>query len=1227
MNSAGTPPGGPRNITVPRRIALGIALLYALFGSLWIVASDRLLPDLGVDIDDLMWLGTAKGLLFVLVTSAVLYVLMRVTPREPEEGGMPQARGGLLSIVFLCLAGAILLIGYQVQRQHVQSIEERNYSALRSTAVIKAQRVGEWFGDQLDAVTAIGRMYAEGASGLPAVDEATQPHGELLKRLAPTARLLGLHAIVLAGADGRVLLADGSPPRRQLLERALDDAAGRDIGFSGAMAAGDDAMQAVLAYRLRTGQGVAAGPAWLVAVFDPGPRLYSILQRWPLAGTSGETSLASLGPDGELVFLPGFEAPLFGGRQLTFPTRTEEPGSAYAPRTEQGIIEGFLPDGRSILLTMSRVPGVHWIVVGAIDRDEVYAGVAKLLRNTALVVLVAVLIAGWLILALFRQQQLLNRALLDSARRERDVLDQHFSYLTRFANDIILLMDAEGRIVNCNDRALSAYGHSRGELIGRSTLELQPPALVAAGRRQLSIARREGGLVFETWHRRKDGSEFPVESSVRSFEVDGEIFIQGILRDITERTRVEEALRRSEARFRNIFDHTAVGLAHVAVDGRFLMVNPRFAELLGYSPAELESMTVWDVSLPEDLPRELPLGQAVMAGERDGFTLEKRYRRKDGKVFWAQLKASAVREGNGQVEYLVGVIEDIGPRKRLQAQLKRSNKLYRTLSETNRAIARMRDLDQLLPEACRIAATHASLPLVAVACPTAAGPVLVASAGPDVEAFATQLLEAQGPGDIFAFPDDVAGQPGIIVVNDVEAAPVSAGTRLACLRRGVRAFASFPLGSGRRPEARFAVFSHEPGYFEGDTLDLLSDMARDLTLAMDGAMERLAREQAEGRLQEVARRMSALVDAAPVPVFGLDAEGQVLDVWNPAAERLFGWRRADVVGKRLPIVLESEEHQAQFDALCRQVLGGEDFLGLEASCRRRDGSTGYLSVSASRITTASGAPGVMVVAEDITARYESTAALRAARDELEQRVAERTAELAAARDRAEEADRIKTEFLANISHELRTPLNSIIGFSSLLLSGAPGAVNDEQEKQLTIVRRAGERLLALIEDILDISRLQASDTRLPCEPTPLRDMVLRVADTMRGQAIGRGLAIRTEIESCSAMAEARRLEQVIRNLVSNAVKYTEQGEVTIRCGQFDGGVDIAVQDTGRGISPEEQARLFIPFAQLGHGEPGRPGAGLGLAISRRLVEAMGGSISVDSAPGRGSVFTVRLDAA
>jgi two-component system, sensor histidine kinase and response regulator len=210
---------------------------------------------------------------------------------------------------------------------------------------------------------------------------------------------------------------------------------------------------------------------------------------------------------------------------------------------------------------------------------------------------------------------------------------------------------------------------------------------------------------------------------------------------------------------------------------------------------------------------------------------------------------------------------------------------------------------------------------------------------------------------------------------------------------------------------------------------------------------------------------------------------------------------------------------------------------------------------------------------------------------------------------------------------LRMPLNSIIGFSSLLLSGGPGTINVEQGKQLAIIREAGERLSALIEGVLDLSRLQAGNARLPCEPTPLRDMVLRIADTLRPQAIGRGLTLETEIGPCVAIAEPRRLEQVITILVGNAISCTLAGAVRVRCGTQDGVVAIAVEDSGPGLSAADQQLLFVPFSATQERAAAPGDAGLNLAIARRLVEAMGGGIWVDSEPGRGSVFTVRLDAA
>jgi PAS domain S-box-containing protein len=692
---------------------------------------------------------------------------------------------------------------------------------------------------------------------------------------------------------------------------------------------------------------------------------------------------------------------------------------------------------------------------------------------------------------------------------------ERFAHLTRFTNDIVLFTDTEGRIVSCNERALAAYGFTGVELAGRAAAELSPPGLVAAGRRQLNLAKARGGLVYETCHRRKDGSEFPVEISVRPFETGGERFIQHVVRDITARKRVEEALRRSESWLRDM------------------------------------------------------------------------------------------------------------------AELQRSNQIYRMLSATNRAIARARTLEELLGEACSIAVSQPGLSLAAVTRPDPgpgmAGPKVIASGGLQSrdlveELLALELREASAGKDAGA---DI----GILVVNDVEHGPVTGGARLACLRRGVRSYASFPLGNAGCPDARFTLFSSEAGFFDRDTLDQLADVARDLSLAVSRFTERAARQRAEIRLREATHRMSALVDAAPVAIFDLDPEGRVLGVWNPAAERMFGWRRHEVLGRRLPVLAIDEEDEAQFDAAHRTVLLGGSVAGLEACRRRRDESLVQLSLSMAPVAANDGTPAVLVVAEDIATRHESIELVRRSRDELEERILERTLELASARDRAEEADRIKSAFLGNISQELRTPLNSIIGFSSLLLSGAPGAINEEQGKQLAIVRDAGERLLALVENVLDMSRLQATNVRLPCEPTPLRDMALRVADTMRAQAIGRGLTLETDVEHCVALAEPRRLEQVIMNLVSNAVKFTTVGGVTVRCRRKNRIIEIAVADTGPGIRPEEQHGLFAPFSPVKPGRSERDGNGLGLAISRRLVEAMGGGIWVESEPGRGSVFTVRLEAA
>jgi len=262
-----------------------------------------------------------------------------------------------------------------------------------------------------------------------------------------------------------------------------------------------------------------------------------------------------------------------------------------------------------------------------------------------------------------------------------------------------------------------------------------------------------------------------------------------------------------------------------------------------------------------------------------------------------------------------------------------------------------------------------------------------------------------------------------------------------------------------------------------------------------------------------------------------------------------------------------------------------------------------------------------------TGREQALLQLEAYRDHLEEIVAERTRELAKAKEAAESAARHKSAFLATMSHELRTPLNSIIGFSGVLEQELAGPLNDEQKKQLGMISDSAEHLLALINDVLDISKIEAGQLKVEAGPVEVRTVIEKAVRTVTPLAEGKNLALELEIdpEAGLVIADSRRVEQVLLNLLSNAIKFTDKGTVRVRCTAEGAMVRISVTDTGIGIQKEYLERLFKPFTQIETGLSRKyEGTGLGLSISRRLVVLMGGEIMVESEPGRGSTFSFTL---
>jgi signal transduction histidine kinase len=259
---------------------------------------------------------------------------------------------------------------------------------------------------------------------------------------------------------------------------------------------------------------------------------------------------------------------------------------------------------------------------------------------------------------------------------------------------------------------------------------------------------------------------------------------------------------------------------------------------------------------------------------------------------------------------------------------------------------------------------------------------------------------------------------------------------------------------------------------------------------------------------------------------------------------------------------------------------------------------------------------------DVTERKRAEVELRRLNAELEARVVRRTAQLAQAKEQAEAADRTKSAFLAIMSHELRTPLNSIIGFTGILL-GLAGTLNAEQAKQLGMVQNSARHLLSLINDVLDISKIEAGQMEVVLAPFDMRDLLEKATAAALPQAERKGLALRVEIAPAvgTLNSDRRRVEQILINLVSNAIKFTKEGEIRITSWVAGERLLTCVADTGIGIQREDWDKLFQPFRQIETGLDRKvEGTGLGLSICRRLVELLGGAIWVESAWGQGSIY-------
>ncbi|MBI5566150.1 MAG: PAS domain S-box protein [Chloroflexi bacterium] len=721
-------------------------------------------------------------------------------------------------------------------------------------------------------------------------------------------------------------------------------------------------------------------------------------------------------------------------------------------------------------------------------------------------------------------------------------------------------------------------------------------------------------------------------------------------RRITDLEQVEAALRESEARFRSYFELPLAGRAITSPDKGWLDVNAALCDLLGYTRAELMQTTWNDLTHPDDLAADLAQFTRVLAGEIDGYTLEKRFIRKDGQLIHAELAIHCLRQSDGAVDYFVALLQDITGRKQLENTLRDSEARFRAIVEQATDGIVLAD-----EQGTVIEWNHALEQVTGIPRAEALGqPVwdvqgrlmLAARRDPSAVTFFKNSLLASlttGQSPYFNAPSEVQIETASGEVRTISQSNFPIKTANGYRLSGV----IHDITDRKRIEQQLERRASQ--------MATINDIGRQITaaLAVDDVLERAAHLMHE--------RLG--YHHVGIFVFNGDHTGLVLRGRAGKFTHLFaanhrlsigqgivGWVAKH--GQRLlanDVQAEPRYVNAYGEALPTRselavpiVIVGEVWGVLDAQSPQLnafdDNDVLVTETLADQIAVALENARLYEAAQhEIAERRQVEELLHELNATLEQRVADRTAELqaanaalAAANARLTELDRLKDEFLSRISHELRTPLTGILIALELLETSKP----EKRERHMQRLKHSADRLHAMIEDILMFSQLNRYTDPATLQPIALNPWLESRLATWQALSADRGLVLRPNLarDVPPVRADSALVMQALSRVVTNAINYTSTGSVTIstvRC-DADGHAwaTVSVTDTGPGITPEDLPHIFERFYRgSAAADYKTSGAGIGLSISREIVERLGGRLTVETELGVGSTFTLWLPVA
>ena len=1120
------------------------------------------------------------------------------------------------SILFIFIA-AIIILGYryyQIQKEHIR---QQKCDELTAIAELKLGQVVQWREECSSTANRIFRtvVLARQVESFFNMPGAVKQRQELLTWMESFQSRGFYSDIFLVDTQGNVRLSvatQSSTPgfyAQDLIRESLNYRRVIFLNLHASEAKPHARIDLVIPLLAGDRKDSVAIGAFLVRI-DPSKILFPLIQSWPIPSRSSETVLIEQQGD-SIVFLNELAEGKSPELMLRLPATEKTSPAAMAVSGIEGVVEGIDSRGIPVLAWLKAIPNSSWYMVAKIDQAEIYAPIREQFTTICIIIFLLISSALSIFAVWWRNQRVkFYRKQLD-AELNRQMLMRHYDYFIKYANDIILLYDQNGLILDYNDRACQTYGYTREEMLNKNIRDLQAKEMHLANESYGAQWMEQKNILFECDQHRKDGTIFNAEVSKRFYEIEGKQFYQCIIRDITERKRTENELKKNENKLKELFDSAPVGYHELDEKGNVINVNQKELNMLGFSLEEMIGWPVWEFIADREESRKKV--QAKLAGILPaGKNTEQNYTRTDGTSFPVLADDLILRNEHGEITGIRTTILDITERKQAEVKILKLNRTYAILSNINKLIVRERDRQKLFKSACQIAVDDGKFRMswIGLLNETTGAIEPVAYAGFTDDYLRTLHITVRDTPE-GGWPTGIVLRGGRSVIsNDIEHDPLMIPWREKALSLGYRSSAAFPLRIANKTIGAINFYASEPHFFDEEEIQLLDGLAMDISFAMESLKMEEQRKQSEIKNAEQARLLEVALDSIVVR----DIDNKLL-FWNKAAEKLYGWTFEEA--RSLDVLrLVADDGRLKYEQSMKEFMQKGEWEG-ELPQKTKDGR---LLITYSRWTLVRDQDGKptarLIITRDITDRVQTEEKNRL----LEQQLMH-----------AQSLESLGT-LASGIAHDFNNILGIILIYASLL---ERTSIDKKKISDTSIaITQAVGRGKALVNQILTF----AKRTDIEFEPVNVADLIRELLSMLK-QTFPKVITFTEIIEPDIPFifANHTQIHQAILNLYVNArdampnggsitIKVQRQMKDQVRnkfvAANEDEYLYISVTDTGEGMDEATCRRIFDPFFTAKKQE--KKGTGLGLAVVYGVVQMHHGFIDVESELGHGTTFRLYI---